>query len=957
MTGNDQAELTFGDFRLSRRESRLLRGGEPVALTPKALAVLYHLASRPDRLVTKVELLESVWPDVVVSDASVKVCIREIRRALEDDADAPRYIETVHRRGYRFVARVALREPVMLQIATPAPASQFPDSVVETDQPLERHRIVGRERELAQLGQVLDRARAGARQVIFITGSAGSGKTTLVEAFVRSARAIEGTTIAIGHCFEQFGAGEPYLPVWEAIGRLAREGGSTEAARMLSPTATVETPQLAVPPTPARENVGPIDRRLRQMADGLESLAGRDGLFVLVLEDLHWADYSTLDLISTIARRRGPGRLLVLGTYRPAEVMDGEHPLRKVSAELLSRRLAIELPMASLDEPAVEQYLLRRLGRSSLPAGLVARLYERTGGNPLFLVSLVDDLVEQGVLREGETADGTPPLKRRSDAQWMAALDQTIPHGVREMIEGQLDRVTAEEQRMLEAAAVAGVEFSAAAAAGALGEDVVAVESMCDDLARRHRFLESRPTAEWPDGTLAHRFGFLHELFHNVVYGRIPAARRTRLHQALGLRLEKAWGEAPAEEINAELAGHFEQARDWPRTVRYLRRAADAATRQYAHREAVDYLRRAHAALAHLSEAQRAEHELDLLMSLGINLQVTRGCAAPEVEEIHARAYELCRAAPDGSRPLFPILWGIWVFHKVRSNLSLARELADQLLSMAQSAGDDGWMLQGHQAMAVTALCSGDPRTTIAHMEMAQRIYDPARHAANARSFGQDPGVACIAFGAVAVWLCGDEARAVQASRRAVELAKASDQPTTLALALHFAAILHQLRGDRAETRRYAEASITLAAEEGFSFWYAGSTILRGWARSDEEDGIEEMRRGVSHWLATGSRTYHTYYQGLLADALLRHGRPEAALDVVNDAIVAAMTLEGLCEAELHRLRGWCILRMPSGDPAEPQRAFEKAVEIANRQGAVALERRAAASLQEMAATASRRKS
>src|SRR5690606_7365653 len=156
----------------------------------------------------------------------------------------------------------------------------------------------------------------------------------------------------------------------------------------------------------------------------------------------------------------------------------------------------------------------------SLPAGLVARLYERTGGNPLFLVSLVDELVEQGVLREGETADGTPPLKRRSDAQWMAALDQTIPHGVREMIEGQLDRVTAEEQRMLEAAAVAGVEFSAAAAAGALGEDVVAVESMCDDLARRHRFLESRPTAEWPDGTLAHRFGFLHELFHNVVYGR-----------------------------------------------------------------------------------------------------------------------------------------------------------------------------------------------------------------------------------------------------------------------------------------------------------------------------------------------------------------------------------------------------------------------------------------------------
>ena len=420
--------------------------------------------------------------------------------------------------------------------------------------------------------------------------------------------------------------------------------------------------------------------------------------------------------------------------------------------------------------------------------------------------------------------------------------------------------------------------------------------------------------------------------------------------------MEAAWGER-APEVAAELATHFERGRDWSRAVHYLRRAADAATRQYAHREAVDYLRRAQAAMTHLSDEQRREHELGLLMSLGMNLQITRGCAAPEVEEIHARAYELCRAAPEGERSRFPVLWGIWVFHKVRSDLSRARELATELLHMARAANDDALMLQAHQAMSVTALCSGDPRTTIAHMEQAEAIYDVARHAANATEFGQDPGVACLAFGAVAAQLCGDDRRAMTASNRALASARASQQPSSLALALHFAAILSQLRGDAAETRKYAEQCIALAVEEGFSFWYAGSTVLHGWALATDGEGddagIDEIRRGVSDWLATGSRTYHTYYLGLLADALLTRGKVEQALAVVDDAIEAAATLEGLYEAELHRLRGYCLLKTLGNHSADARRAFHEASLIARQQGATTLESRAATHLDDLGDRAS----
>jgi predicted ATPase/DNA-binding winged helix-turn-helix (wHTH) protein len=970
----EEAELRFGEYRLNRRESRILRGDKPVALTPKALEVLYHLASRPDRLVTKEELLERVWHDVVVSDASVKVCVREIRKALEDDADRPRFIETVHRKGYRFVAPVETLAAPRMSLS-PVPALTPTSIVADELAGAERHRVVGRNRELKQLGQILDRARAGARQVVLVTGAPGAGKTTLIDTFIRAAREADpAAAVAVGHCFEQFGAGEPYLPVWEAIGRLARESPppalAQRAAQLIiaqdtpagggvsSPANTVSA-ALAQSAGHAAREAGPIDRKLRQLADGIEAFAA-DALLVLILEDLHWADYSTLDLLSTIARRRGPARLLIIGTYRPAEMMTGDHPLRAVAADLLSRRLASELAMANLDEPAVERYLTDRLGGRSLPAALVPRLHERTKGNPLFLISLVEDLIEHGVLREA-SADDAPAEPRNSefDAHWVAALEGTIPKGVREMIVAQLDRLSDAELRVLEAAAVAGVEFSAAGAAGALGDDVVAVENVCDALARRHRFLERIGDAEWPDGTLANRFAFLHELFHNVVYARLAAARCSRMHQALGLRMETAWGER-AGEIAAELATHFERGRDWGRAVRYLRRAADAATRQYAHREAVDYLRRAQAALKHLPNEQRREHELGLLTSLGMNLQITRGCAAPEVEEIHARAYELCRAAPEGERSLFPVLWGIWVFHKVRSDLPRARVLAGELLSMARAANDDALMLQAHQAMSVTALCSGDPRTTVAHMGQAEAIYDVARHAANATEFGQDPGVACLAFGAVGAWLCGEEEqRALTASNRALASARASQQPSSLALALHFAAILHQLRGDPSETRRYAELSIALAVEEGFSFWYAGSTVLHGWALASagegegDDAGIDEIRRGVSDWLATGSRTYHTYYLGLLADALLTRGRVEEALSVVNDAIETATTLEGLYEAELHRLRGCCLLKSLGDHSADAQRAFHEAFRIARQQRARALESRAAAHLDDFSDRAS----
>jgi predicted ATPase len=576
----------------------------------------------------------------------------------------------------------------------------------------------------------------------------------------------------------------------------------------------------------------------------------------------------------------------------------------------------------------------------------------------------VNHLVEQGLIRE--SAEVSPKL--------LDVLETQIPRTVRAMIEASLERLDARQRQILEAAAAAGVEFSAASAAMGLStaagssaaspaDLVEEAERLCDELARRHHLLEPCGAAEWPDGTVATRYRFVHELYHNFVYEQIPIARRIRLHLSIGSQMESAWAEQAGDEA-AGLAMHFERGRDWPRAVKHLRRAAESAIRQYAHREAVGYLRRALAAVERLPSADRAQAELDVLMSLGVNLQVTEGFAAAEVQEILARAYALCRSYQSTAaharssairRQTFSVLWGIWVFHKVRSDLRRAADLAGELFGMA-CAAEPGLLLQAYQALCMTALCMGDFENSRAHMEQAARIYSPEYCAENTASFGQDPGAATLAFGAVSLCILGKDSEALETMERAMKLAQELQQPSSLAVVTHFAAMLHQLRDEPAKTLRYAQANTELASAEKFSFWLAGGTILRGWALVRQHgisnpdaahEAISDMRRGLSAWLATGSRTYHTYYLGLLADALLAVHQPQEALSVIEEAIEHAETLpEGFYTAELHRLKAECLLQLT--DPAARASA-EKAIAVARERKAALFESRTSALLARMA--------
>jgi predicted ATPase len=337
-------------------------------------------------------------------------------------------------------------------------------------------------------------------------------------------------------------------------------------------------------------------------------------------------------------------------------------------------------------------------------------------------------------------------------------------------------------------------------------------------------------------------------------------------------------------------------------------------------------------------------------MTLGMQLQVTQGYAAPEAERTYARARVLCEQMPEAP-PLFPVLWGLWLVYKVRSELAKARELAEGLLRLAQGAQDPAQVLQVRQALAVTSLCLGEQAATREHMEQGLALYDPGRHQGHTYLYGQDPGVACRAIGAVAVWLLGFPDQAGRHSREAVALAGELRHPSTLALALHFAAMLGQYRREVRAVRRSAEATTAIATEHGLSFWRACGQIMRGWALAGQgagADGIARLHQGLTAWKAAGSETYRTYFLALLAEALAKEGQIEEGLGVLAEALAQMdATGEGFHGAELHRLQGELLLRREAAEVSgrEAEACFRRGLTIARQQQAKSLELRAAMSL------------
>jgi predicted ATPase len=420
--------------------------------------------------------------------------------------------------------------------------------------------IVGREGELKQLRDWYVSIANGERHVVFVSGEAGVGKTTFVNTFIDSLRR-EGTRIARGQCVEQYGVGEPYMPVLEALTQLGQGAEGQQLLALLhrlAPAWLAQLPALLTAEERTRiqgETTQGLtqQRMLREMAQALVALT-TDAPLVILIEDLHWSDASTLDLIAALARRTEPARLLILGTYRPVEMLAGDNPLRALKEGLEVHQQCQELRLKLLSEADVAAYLNQRFANNSAQyISLAPAIYQRTDGNALFMVNMVNYLVAQG-----------PQLD---------ASKIETPHNIRQMIERNLRRLDPEEQSVLESASVAGGEFSAAAVAAALERPISEIELCCTRLSRNEQFISSFGESRWPDGTFTTAYGFLHALYQEVLYDGVPVGSRAEAHRRIAEREETAYGQH-AGEIAAKLANHFSRANDHDKAVKYFQLAS-----------------------------------------------------------------------------------------------------------------------------------------------------------------------------------------------------------------------------------------------------------------------------------------------------------------------------------------------------------------------------------------------
>lgn len=944
--GNER-RIDFAPFALDLVNECLWRGSEAIKLRPKAFAVLEHLLSQPGQLVTKENLIRAVWQDAFVGDAVLKVAIRQIREALADNPKSPRFIETAHRRGYRFIGRIGT-PPEIAAVPQARPAADVAN-LARLRPGATPEGVVGREHALSLMREWFEKARGGESQVVFVTGEAGIGKTTLLETFARSIAADSTVRICRGQCLEQYGMSEAYLPVLDAIRQLCRDDAHVvDVLRAHAPMWLMQMPSLVTPSDReafGREAQGTTrERMLREMGEALDAMTARAPL-VLVLEDLHWSDFSTLDLISYVARRRRAAHLMVLATYRPAELIASRHPLRTVKQELVARQQCEELPLEYLTEEAVAQYLGVRFPANDFPAELAALIHERTEGNPLFMVNTVDHLITERLIESHE--DGwrlTAPID---------TVKVGVPESIRQLIETQVDRLDAPDQRILEAASVAGAEFAAAAVSAALDGDLGDVEVRCEDLSRRHQFISECGAQVLPNGQAVGRFGFVHAVYRHVLYERLSASRRMQLHRRIGQRGEELYGER-AHEIAAELAMHFEQAADYQRSAQYLEQAAANALHRSAYREAIALSRRGLDLLASLPDTdERARQELRLQLMLGVPLIATEGYAAPDVGGVYRRARGLCDQLGT-PRETSHVLWGLWTFHIVKAELSIALEIAGESLRLADRLAYPEVAMRGHWAMEITCTHQGNFRPALEHFDKALALLDPAQDRDDAFVDPLNPGVAIRCFGSWSLWFNGRPDSALVPIQEAVALARKLSDAHGLAHALVFAAVLHQLRRERPLALQHADAAIALADEHGLPLYQGMARIVRGWAligRGHDEAAAREMQRGLAAWQGTGARLMRPHFLALLAEASPSTSSEDHGLRLLDQAIGLAESAGERCyEAELYRLKGERLLArvQMAAEIDAAQSCFEQALAIARRQDALSLELRAAMSLARM---------
>lgn len=835
------------------------------------------------------------------------------------------------------IARRRRRTPPAAAPPSPPPESpaETPAAAPATLAPLHpvtaAPTLFGRDGELYSLNQWLADSLEGRRRLVFVSGEAGIGKTTLVDAFMAGVAARH-PNVLIGHsqCIDLRGPAEPFMPVLEMLTGLCRAAPQARVAmETTAPSWLKLMPALGAGPATPPDGVGTRERLLRELLDAVEAIAATQPL-LLILEDLHWSDCSTLDFIDGMISRRAAAPVMLLGTCR---CQDPTEALRQI-LDLRIRGLAQVLPLEPLGAAAVKACLSDRFSDAAACDALASVLIRRCGGNPLFMRNLLDWWTQTGAVgsRDGSLSAA------------VETLESGVPETLEFLINRMVERLDERELAILEAASVAGATFTAAVVATALDMDIEDVEAKAGGLARRGALLRPAGEAAWPDGTVTAAYAFQHQLYRDGVYGRLLPSARQRMHRAIGTRLELAHA-AAATPPAAEIAMHFVQGYDAPKAVRWLEQAAVHALERGAHRDALALLDRALGLLPNLEPTERVHVELQLLALRAPALVSTRGWLDPDAEACYLRICDLSAAARDPHRQS-AALFGLAALKEFRGEY-----LETQAILVRQEAEfgeitDPSLKLACSELLACSTFHCAQFERSVEAAEQTLAGYDPGRDINIVAAHGENPMVSSLCWAGRSLWFLGRTAEAVARLEQALRAAEMQGHSFALALANEHMARLRQHMGEPSATLAHAARAVALGEEFGFPYRIASGSVLRGWARAmlgDPLEGLEEIDQGLARCRAVGAVIEYPYFLSLQTEALQAAGRPAAGLAVLEEARRQAQSRAGFFyTAEILRLTGHLYL---PGDEGRAEEAFQAALSTARQQGALEPENRAALDL------------
>jgi class 3 adenylate cyclase/predicted ATPase len=795
--------------------------------------------------------------------------------------------------------------------------------------------FVSRENEVGQLLERWQLARNGSGQVVMVTGEAGIGKSRLVQ--VLKMRTRDEPLWEFNCRCAAYYQNSALYPAAELLQRMLGFSRSDDVETRLAKLEEALTrfgfslpetvPLLAallalpahdrypaLPMTPQRQKQKTFETVVEWLVRIAEQSPAR-----LIVEDVHWVDPSTLELLQLVIERARTSRLLLILLFRPEFVPSWPLPLDVTNITL--GRLS----------PASTRLMIQLIARGKeLPSQVVTEIMAKTEGVPLFVEELTQMVLESGLVREH---DGRFQLTN-------ALPSLAIPSTLYDSLMARLDRLgTAKEVAQL--AATIGKEFS---------YELLRAISPLEET-RLSGALNRLVDAELLDQKLEQnrlRYSFRHALIRDAAYDSLLRSQRRQYHRKVAEALLERFSEAV--EARPELvANHFTQAALIEKAIPYWLKAGQGALERSANQEAIRHLTKGLELLNALSETpQHSLQELMLRIALGTALMVAKGFASLEAQSVWVRARELCKHMADG--PLvFQVYWALWVSHAARGEHHRAREAGEQCLRLAQTARESSLLLAAHHALGVSLLLLGKFAEGLDHLEQGAEIYDPPQHAALAYVYGQDSGVACVCHAAWALWFLGYPDRARRRIVEGLGLAHQTSHPISKAAAANIACWVYQLLRDHDAAREQAEAAVELSTEREFEFWRAMGMMGLGWATVQQgslDEGIPQILTSLQAVRSTDGKVLMPYFLGLLAQAYAGAERKEEALRALAES-EAALDASGETwwQAELYRLKGEVTLQAPCHDEQGAENFFGRALDISRHQAALSLELRASMSL------------